>query len=198
MKCKPILFLAVFALLLTCSKEAIEEDLTSINEDNGQAAISLVESSNDIQGKIIEPQAELRGRAVTRDIRIRGNGTIRVEEDSPDCFKGFFNRVFIEGEGLATHLGRFTNYLCYCQDDNGNAVTYPGGYLIAANGDSLFTRAIAGDIDPELGPYQVYIFENGSGRFETATGNVTLYIIFYAFINSVMARFIVTGNNNDF
>jgi hypothetical protein len=84
----------------------------------------------------------------------------------------------VEGEGVATHLGRFT-----LTADATVAVNLPGGpaagswTLTAANGDQLFVTFVASGIDPTHGIGD-FTIEGGTGRFQGATGSYTQLIEF--------------------
>ncbi|WP_372950343.1 hypothetical protein [Mariniphaga sp.] len=91
-------------------------------------------------------------------------------------------RIFNEGGGTGTHLGKFTHYFDFCV--NNETGEYPFGhieaYFVAANGDKLFV-SVAGqvlngklDYHPEdVNSYfkDPFVILGGTGKFEGATGN---------------------------
>lgn len=91
-------------------------------------------------------------------------------------------RIFNEGGGTGTHLGKFTHYFDFCV--NNATGEYPFdhmiAYFVAANGDTLFVacagQVLNGRLDhhPEdVNSYFTDPFEilGGTGRFEGASGS---------------------------
>lgn len=100
--------------------------------------------------------------------------TLKIHDSSGDmnvvpydyCDNGL---LIIEGTGHATLLGAFTvrNTTCYGSGDLIN------GVLHAANGDSICT--IGWPTVKDGVPIYHYEIENGSGRFEGATGFIDMW-----------------------
>ena len=159
---KLLIFLIAFvALFLGCSEDTLLKDLAkSANGD----ALQTEMTQSDLKAN--------NGKAVTKTIKSRSSGTIAFVPNSSDC--NGFTKVLIQGQGNATHLGLFTIELSYCSDGV-NPLGPILGFQTAANGDKLFTALVGGGFDPELGPYQDYIYYDGTGRFEGASGEVRLY-----------------------
>jgi hypothetical protein len=91
-------------------------------------------------------------------------------------------RIFNEGSGTGTHLGKFTHYFDFCVDNETGE--YPFGhieaYFVAANGDKLFVsvagQVIEGRLDHHPADVNSYFTDpweitGGTGRFEGATGS---------------------------
>lgn len=96
-----------------------------------------------------------------------------------------------EGEGRATRLGRFTTrseFLVSLQIvDAGLAYVPEGTWVqVAANGDSLWGTFRAVTPFGEAAYASDYVVENGSGRFEGATGYGTSIGLFDDPTNSVV------------
>lgn len=98
---------------------------------------------------------------------------------SEDPYFGFNKQV---GKGNATHLGKFTTVMRFCQ--SGFNYKNGEGIFVAANGDELYFHVPAPDEVGEVvlypspspnPPYEAYFmdpfsFNGGTGRFEGATG----------------------------
>jgi len=115
-----------------------------------------------------------------------------MEQTGPDPICGtwdpangqFWMMVYGEGEGTATHLGKFTHHFEFCCDYASGIYPGPSGYMeayfVAANGDSLFLfvegQVKEGRLDyhPEdvvsyfIDPWEII---GGTGMFEGATGH---------------------------
>lgn len=111
-------------------------------------------------------------------------------ESDPSCGDDFprFSKNTQDGDGEATHLGRFSFHATFCQDiadvlDDGQlteeeSVPYWNGIatLTAANGDELWIT-VAGAIvlsdhpDYDVEFHDPFEFVGGTGRFEGASGN---------------------------
>lgn len=178
MKCKTILLMAFFAMLFACTEDVIQEVYTDSTAEDGLVAEKILSPLSDYSAKAfisdLESELELKCRgAVKKKLKIkRSTGTISFIPDSPDC-DGFI-KVLIEGEGIASILGKFTIELSYCSDGV-NPLGPILGTQTAANGDQLFTALVGGGTDPVLGDYQEYIYYGGTGRFVDAAGEITLY-----------------------
>jgi len=90
-------------------------------------------------------------------------------------------RVFNEGGGTATHLGKFTHYFDFCVNDETGEYPYDHieAYFVAANGDTLFVkvsgRVIGGRLPHHPDDVNSYFTDpweilGGTGRFEGASG----------------------------
>jgi len=94
---------------------------------------------------------------------------------SSDCNAGE-RRVYLEGEGTATHLGRYTAALSFCSSPSG--ALYNGrGAFEAANGDLLhfIFHGTAAFVAPNSLPFTSYAtFDGGTGRFEGASGEAVV------------------------
>jgi len=92
-----------------------------------------------------------------------------------DCNTGE-RRVYLAGEGTATHLGRYTADLSFCSRPNG--VLYNGrGTFVAANGDLLrfVFNGTSSFVAPNSLPFTSFAtFTGGTGRFEDASGDATV------------------------
>ena len=95
-------------------------------------------------------------------------------------------RIFNEGSGTGTHLGKFTHYFDFCV--NNETGEYPFGhieaYFVAANGDTLFVsvagQVIDGRLDHHPADVNSYFTDpweitGGTGRFEGAKGSGWTY-----------------------
>ncbi len=114
-------------------------------------------------------------------------GECPVNEEGIPIGPNCWGKVINDGEGNATHLGKFTHHFEFCADFITGV--YPGptghmeGYFVAANGDKLNVRISEGvvvygrlDHHPEdVNSYWMDEWEilGGTGRFEGATGGGT-------------------------
>jgi hypothetical protein len=89
-----------------------------------------------------------------------------------------FVTATVVGEGVATHLGRFTLTAQSVVDVSLPGAPAAGSWtLTAANGDQLFVTFVAVGIAPNVGRGDFTIV-GGTGRFEGATGSYTQIIAF--------------------
>ena len=88
-------------------------------------------------------------------------------------------QMVIEGGGNATHIGKYTVENLACVDMNGNIISRVLGFISAANGDVIYTEMGAPypDLDNPPNLYYPYTILGGSagGRFDGATGSITMY-----------------------
>ena len=89
-----------------------------------------------------------------------------------DCATGY--QLYLSGDGVATHLGKFTVINTVCFDvGNSEPVGEHLGFIYAANGDELHTEMVNGPYFPQ-GPdgpaYYDYQVLEGTGRFADVTG----------------------------
>ena len=91
----------------------------------------------------------------------------------PGCNAPREQRTYLVGEGTATHLGRYTVTLSFCQRPR-VGLTDGRGTFVAANGDLLhFTfYGTSSFVPPVTLTFTSYAtFTGGTGRFEDATGS---------------------------
>lgn len=92
--------------------------------------------------------------------------------NSDEC-DGFI-KLEVEGEGNATHLGLFNLALNYCTDGEN-----PLGPILAtqtaANGDELYSVVVGSN--PSVSSLD-FLYYGGTGRFEDASGSITLFFTF--------------------
>jgi hypothetical protein len=159
-----MLFTAAICLILSCSKSDGFFEGDDMN-------VSL-------------KKAKVESKTVTLPFKIDfvGNYMPTTGVDVEMCGEYPMIRVFNEGGGTGTHLGKFTHYFDFCC--NNETGEYPAGhmvaYFVAANGDKLFV-ACAGQViygrAPDHPEYVTSYFRDpfvilgGTGRFEGATGS---------------------------
>jgi hypothetical protein len=99
------------------------------------------------------------------------------EAPSPGCDGPGEARAFLEGEGTATHLGRFTITLNHCGKPD-LPLSDGHGTFVAANGDLLhITYFGVGGLTgapPVFGFESRVTFVGGTGKFAGATGGATV------------------------
>ena len=175
-----LLLLALFAILVGCTKDDPKE-LTPVKTNNIQTDM--------IQSPLINYQASdlpvintrSNGKKKAKKLKVFSSiGTIEFVAPN-ECPVGSAFKVLIQGEGNASHLGLFTIEIAYCADMYGIPLEAILGTMHAANGDEIYTQLIAAGEGEHDGmhegyPYhQDYIFYGGTGRFDDATGDLTLF-----------------------
>lgn len=156
MKIRILLLVLLFTLTLGCNKESsftpIEEEMLTIEKSH----------------------------PVTKHLNFKKSwGTYLITYGDNDCYPQNAQSV-IEGQGNATHLGRFTVRNEYCVDFTGTPASPIYGWITHANGRDVIHTMVedpANDIYP--GPdgllYFEYIIIGGEGRFEGAEGDILMY-----------------------
>jgi hypothetical protein len=131
---------------------------------------SFYDSSN---SKLSEDN--LVAKVVTRPFKVKGSGTFSFVSFpfTEEC--GSYLQYLIEGQGNATHLGKFTVTITYCTDFVD--YHYLSGTQVAANGDELEFYSVGSGVD-EQGQWTDYIYDGGTGRFTDAEGTLRLYGVF--------------------
>jgi hypothetical protein len=167
-----LFLLAIAAMLFACSEDSVFTDLTK--SADGTTLNSEIKKGH-------------KGKAVTKTIKIRGTGEVVYLPDHINEFGMQVYKAVVEGQGNASHLGKFTINLNYyavyipIPDTDGNPIepivyTYwpispISGVQTAANGDQLFTVAYGPNPDGSLH----FMYDKGTGRFEFVTGFVDLF-----------------------
>ena len=94
----------------------------------------------------------------------------------PGCDASGESRLYLTGEGTATHLGRYSVTLSFCARADGT-LTEGRGTFVAANGDLLdfsFRGTSAPASPPSLKFTSFVTFTGGTGRFDDASGRATV------------------------
>lgn len=124
------------------------------------------------------------GNEQQRPFKAKSHGVVTSEEivDGSECP---FLDVFVEGDGIGNHLGRFTiaRHHCFTPPDHpdfNGSVIHDGRYEItAANGDKIW-GTYSGELQPtEFGPdgpirgiiTSPSTIDGGTGRFANAQGD---------------------------
>lgn len=148
MKTRILLSVLLIGLFYGCSSEPIVETTEA-------DALLVTESS-----KAATPE---------RPFKVRGYGTYALEP-STECAP--LGQIRIEGGGIGTHVGKFSAALIQCSD--GASINIFSGVVTAANGDKVNIFSDVAGVD-EIGPYDYYIIDGGTGRFTDASGSFRLY-----------------------
>ena len=150
-----LFFLTVLSafLFLGCSTDNQEDFL----DDSSSSKLS----EDNIVAKVVE-----------RPFKVKGSGTFSFVSFPPTEECENLLQYLIEGEGNATHLGRFSVTITYCTDFGNNS--FITGTQVAANGDELDFYSVGFGVD-EQGQWTDYIYDGGTGRFTNATGELRLY-----------------------
>jgi len=156
MKTRILMLLAIFIFAISCNKDS---DVSTIEKD-----VLTLEKS----------------QTVTKHLSFKKSwGTYLVTYGENECFPEYAQSI-VEGQGNATHLGRFTVRNEYCVDFEGTPASPIFGWLTHANGkDVIYTMVEDPANDTYIGPdglqYLEYIIIGGEGRFEGAEGDILMY-----------------------
>lgn len=116
-------------------------------------------------------------KIVTKSLVFRNlQGTFTYEENPGNEDLPLY--AITKGTGNATHLGYIHFQHTWLCDIAGMPIIYVEGFVEAANGDKIYTMETDSWIDPESGlQYTNYEILNGTGRFEGATGAITMGVV---------------------
>lgn len=181
---KKLFIYVVGALFLfaSCESENLENEAV-LGEENDVILMQAVKSFNnqDLSMQPSKAAKNFNANRVTKDLIFKySRGTFSVVPNPGYC--GDFIpplQFVIEGDGIASHIGRFTvqNFACVAPDGNFLSPLY--GFITAANGDIINSVLNESYPDEENPPFVYYQYDiiGGSegGRFEGATGYITLY-----------------------
>jgi|GEM_PF-1491956 len=172
MKTKVILILGFLVSLFSCQDEQVSGTvaLPETGVVAEAAAMSLFKLPTSADFSTV--QAIEKSNPHARKIKIRTEGTMSFTPGTANCPAALWASYV--GEGNASHLGLFTIEIAYCTDGV-NPLSLILGVQTAANGDQLFVRGVGGD--PSVNSLD-FIYEGGTGRFENASGFVTLFFQF--------------------
>lgn len=175
---KNLLFIVVLWLMLVpgCNQDATEDVVTPSDENVLSESMFSPLMSYRIEPEFVVDSRIRKGNAVERPIKFRSAGTMLPVAESDECPDQY--KMVIEGSGIGSHIGTFTNHLYYCfiMGPGGMQLTsFVTGKVIAANGDEFYVVLTGAGTDPELGYFQSYMITGGSGRFTDASGSYTLY-----------------------
>jgi hypothetical protein len=176
----PLIFIV---FLMGCINEELQNEFVQM-KDNGQTELtqSPLISYNSYQEKYsIVKESKSNGNRVTKLLKIfSSTGTIEFVMPV-ECPPGSAFEVLIQGEGNASHLGLYNNVITFCSSNMGEPLTPILGTMTAANGDEIYHQLIFAGVGGHNGihmdyPFhQDYIIYDGTGRFEDATGDITLF-----------------------
>jgi hypothetical protein len=147
-------------------------------------AAATTSCRNDITGagnqtSQVSARTDASTAAGSRTVPFKAKYEARVVAVGPGL--GCGGRLFLEGEGTGTHLGRFTITLGFCGRADGTLDNGTGTF-VAANGDLLYItfHGVSDGGHPILHFTSYVTFAGGTGRFEGATGTATVNGIFDA------------------
>jgi len=155
------------------STNEFETQEKNIIIENAKQSVQTVFSNYENKDLVQSKSSFQNGKAIARIFKIhRSIGTVSSVYPSEECSP--YAQVITTGEGNATFVGHFTVLIKYCVDMGGNPQSLITADMTAANGDVINTIMIRGYYIDNLF-YSDYIIVGGTGRFENATGNITLY-----------------------
>jgi hypothetical protein len=177
--------MALFAITVGCSDDGVQNDIDNTVEIDAQMMEKYLDPlmNYDIRDHNPDYRSTLtsaRGKDVTKKLKVRQSGIMTPIFGYEGCLpeEAF---IIIEGTGNGTHLGLHGIDISYCTTDP-LGLTSPYqiyGYLTAANGDVVNGMLVGASEDPDLEIIiQEWEFYDGTGRFEGASGGVTLYVSF--------------------
>jgi len=172
---------AVF-IFASCAKDNMENDFPMTQNEE----VTLMKTINNFNSYVPVALPNIsskspNGNKVTKNIVFQpSSGTFAVIPNPgycPDLDPPL--QMVIEGGGIATHLGQYTVENLACVDVNGDFLSPVLGFITASNGDVIHTvlGAPYPDLDNPPNLYYPYTILGGSseGRFEGATGYITMY-----------------------
>jgi len=186
---KIILFALAVMLLTTCTKDMnsvpstqADASLKQYADIATQAAISYNkgnDNKNDFDKKGDDNNGnDSRGndnddKHLTKVLKSSGSGTISYVPNG--CGAGTLQLQSV-GTGTSTVLGSFRQTTNICINPaTGAIIGSVIGTAKTANGDKLFYTFVGAGVDPATGfLFQNYVISGGTGKFEGATGNLTL------------------------
>ena len=176
-----LLIMACLAIIIGCTDDAVQNDITSTVENDALMVEKYLEPLMNYDIAINFPEYKTnfnskRGNAVTKPLKIRESGTTTIVYPPNNGCLDSEVFVIVEGEGQATHLGRHQMDIEFCSYDGFNSDYIVYGHMTAANGDIVYGILTEASADPEFGLYQDWEFYDGTGRFEDAIGQIRLYV----------------------
>lgn len=171
MKLNTILAFIFAGLLFSCDVETTSPD--PVSQEAFLTSKKVIESmfTKNSSWNSHAYKKNLNAKIVEKPMKVRTAGTMQMVACD---FGENYGRTIVEGKGNATHLGRFTLSLSYCFDENG-PVEYIYAIQTAANGDELYSVVVGSN--PAAHSLD-FIYYGGTGRFENATGAITLFFNF--------------------
>lgn len=193
MKKTVLLIMAFLAIIIGCSDDVIQDDVINTAEVDGITIKKYLEPLMDFDIRDYNPNyqarfTENRGALKTKTFRIRESGNMVVlPAEEGNCLESEVF-VLVQGEGHVTHMGLTTVNIPYCSFD-GFYSNYPiYSTLTAANGDEIISYLTLAEVDFGTGiGIQIWEVDGGSGRFDGATGEITLDVQFN-FMNSTWSN----------
>jgi hypothetical protein len=157
---RPILLLTLVAVAAAAG--GCSSDITSARYQSGQ-----------INGRT---DARLGGSEAV-PFKARYDAHVVAVGPGPGCDA----RLYLEGAGTGTHLGKFTITLSFCGRADGTLDTGTGTF-VAPTGELLYItfHGVSDGGHPILHFTSYVTFTGGTGRFEGATGTATVNGIFDA------------------
>ena len=158
---RPILLFALLAV--GAAANGCSNDITSAGDRTGQ----------------LRARADENSAGGTRTVPFKARYDAHIVGVGPGL--GCDARLFLEGAGIATHLGNFTITLGFCGRADGTLDNGTGTF-VAANGDLLYItfHGVSDGGHPILHFTSFVTFTGGTGRFDGATGTATVQGIFDA------------------
>lgn len=170
---KLIIFSAFVIFFASCKKDMASDNLNQTDltmkkyasiADRALLAKSKEESSSGKRPDIVTEKS--------KKLKSFGSGTISYTPNGCGAETLQFNS---DGTGNSTTLGFFTQKTTFCIGANNEVIGFIDGVATTGNGDQVFYRFIDTGTDPATEyVYQDYIFTGGTGKYEGATGNMTL------------------------
>ncbi len=182
MRATLMLLTGVFLLMVSCQKEDLAGEQAYL-ENYDMVLSQAMDSFNDYSAPFEVPNQAKNQNAnrVEKDLVFKySRGEFGIVPNPGGC--GDYSpplQLVIEGGGIATHIGKFTVLNNACVGVDGTFLTPVYGFITAANGDVIYTVVTDSypDMDNPPNVYYEYLIIGGSigGRFEGATGHITMY-----------------------
>ena len=128
---------------------------------------------------LASPENDADLRIVERPFKVRGSGTFDLVNSDGSC-GDFPLQIALQGDGNATHVGRYSVDLTWCfnpgnPDEQQPPSLYIFGTLTAANGDEIQMETTGQGVGENGEVYETFSFLGGTGRFTDVSGEFNLY-----------------------
>lgn len=171
-----LIIAVVLVLLASCKKEMIS-DSADQNDLKAYAVMAtdamLMKSKDKSDKNDNDDKDKSKHKTVSKDFKIRGSGNINYLPNG--CGEGTLQFRSV-GVGNASYFGNLQQVTEFCINmATGEPMGPINGVGTMPNGDKLFYSLIGAGTDAATGyMFQEYIFTDGTGKYENASGSFTL------------------------
>lgn len=177
-----ILLVGVVLMIASCNRDNLDNEfpLSQNKEETLKKTVLNFNTYAPVETPAVSSKSDNANLVTKKIVFYPSSGTFGVVVNPgycPDLDPPL--QMVIAGGGNATHLGTYTVENLACVDVDGNFLSPILGFITAANGDVIYTQMGAPypDLDNPPNLYYPYVILGGSagGRFDGATGSITMY-----------------------